>query len=165
VTHNSAIGADERLPHPDIAPLFSKQKSKYFIKLGDALNAFRPGEYELVMIEQTWELPPRRFSEIVAAIDKLVDQVWYNRHQVWNEKLRSGEVKLIPDNEDRGMDPLGKRIHEGVWRGAEVAARRMEKKYGIEQLGPWDDFEWGMINGKLSALRWVLGDDWDMLDT
>jgi hypothetical protein len=52
-----------------------------------------------------------------------------------------------------------------VWKRAEEAARRKEKQCGLEELGPWDDFEWGMINGKLSALRWVLGDDWDMLDT
>jgi hypothetical protein len=45
------------------------------------------------------------------------------------------------------------------------AARSVECRYGQKNLGPWDDFEWGMINGKLSALRWVLGDAWDMLDT
>ena len=54
---------------------------------------------------------------------------------------------------------------EGTWKLAQEAARRTEAEIGIENLGPWSDFEWGMVNGKLSALRWVLGDDWDMLDT
>ena len=41
----------------------------------------------------------------------------------------------------------------------------MERKYGKDNLGPYSKFDWGMINGKLSALRWVFGDDRDMLDT
>jgi hypothetical protein len=28
-----------------------------------------------------------------------------------------------------------------------------------------DDWEWGYMNGKFAALRWVLGDEWDFLDT
>lgn len=28
-----------------------------------------------------------------------------------------------------------------------------------------DDFERGMWDGKLSTLRWVLGSEWDFLDT
>jgi hypothetical protein len=27
------------------------------------------------------------------------------------------------------------------------------------------DWHWGFVSGKLLALRWVLGDEWDMLDT
>ena len=46
-----------------------------------------------------------------------------------------------------------------------TAARRLEKRYADGELGPWSDFEWGMINGKLSALRWMLGSEWDFLDT
>jgi hypothetical protein len=40
---------------------------------------------------------------------------------------------------------------------AERTARDKEGNYGPDELGPWDDFGWGMINGKLSALKWVLG--------
>ncbi len=27
------------------------------------------------------------------------------------------------------------------------------------------DFHWGMLSGKLSTLRWVMGDEWDNLDS
>lgn len=43
--------------------------------------------------------------------------------------------------------------------------KKAEEEFGITELGPWSDFEWGMVNGKLSAIRWVLGDEWDMPDT
>jgi hypothetical protein len=52
-----------------------------------------------------------------------------------------------------------------IWKEALRQERKMRKKYGDEFLLPEDDFEWGMINGKLSALRWVLGDNWDFLDS
>jgi hypothetical protein len=44
-------------------------------------------------------------------------------------------------------------------------AKRTDEELGPDDIGPWDDFEWGMLNGKRLAIRWVLGDEWDMLDT
>lgn len=41
----------------------------------------------------------------------------------------------------------------------------LEQEYGKEALQPGDDFEGGIRNGKLSALRWVQGHEWDVLDT
>jgi hypothetical protein len=52
-----------------------------------------------------------------------------------------------------------------VWAAALAAAKKTEEEVGIENLGPWSDFDWGMLNCKLSAVRWVLGEEWDFLDT
>lgn len=56
-------------------------------------------------------------------------------------------------------------VDSKIWKGALESAQKVIEKYGEDNLGPYSDFEWGMINGNLSALRWVLGADWDMLDT
>ncbi len=169
VTHNtkdfSHPNASNKLPHPDLAECFSRVRSLYFITLGEALRRVQPAQFADLMIEQEWVEEPRRLSEIVATIDELIDKVWYNRHQVGRQKIEFGEIKIVEKETFPIKDHLRRPIQRDVWEGALKSAAKVEKKYGLENLGPWDDFEWGMLNGKLSALRCVLGDEWDMLDT
>lgn len=79
--------------------------------------------------------------------------------------VEEGRIKVVDKVTYPRRPGASETVQRDVWKGALRAARRVECRYGKKNLGPWDDFEWGMINGKLSALRWVLGDDWDMLDT
>jgi hypothetical protein len=169
ITHNtrdfSAVNVNNKLPHPDIGGYFSRIRSLYFITLGEALRRAEPALMSDIMIEHQWTEQPRRQSEILDAIDLLFHQVWYNRHMVRRERIEAGKTKIVEKETFPVKDHEKRPIQRDVWEGALKAAARVEKKYGLENLGPWDDFEWGMINGKLSALRWVLGDEWDFLDT
>ena len=169
VTHNikdfSHPAANNKLPHPDIAACFSRVRSLYFITLGEALRRVQPQEFADLMIEQAWIEEPRRLTEIVDAIDLLFHQVWYSRHQIARQKIELGKTQIVEKETFPVKNHSRRPIQRDVWEGALKAAAKVERKYGLENLGPWDDFEWGMINGKLSALRWVLGDEWDMLDT
>ena len=92
-------------------------------------------------------------------------KVWYNRHQNLKYQIERGKTRLVDKESFPVRNQARRPVQRDVWNRALKAARKVEKQYGINNLGPWTDFKWGMINGKLSALRWVLGDDWDMLDT
>jgi hypothetical protein len=169
VTHNksefSSENANQRIPHPDLASFFSRVRSLYFINLPEALRRVDPSLVTDIMLEQSWKQEPRGLTDILAAEDLLFHQVWYNRHWSLRIGIREGRIRVV----DREVLPRrpGRQetVQRNVWKLALGAARRVERRYGKKNLGPWDDFEWGMINGKLSALRWALGDEWDMLDT
>lgn len=169
VTHNkrdfSIENGNYKTPHPDLASFFSRIKSLYFINLPEALRRVEPSLVTDIMLEHSWTPEPRGLTEILEAEDLLFHQVWYNRH--WNMRIGidEGRIKVV-DKETYPRPPgAPETIQRDVLKGALQAARRVERRYGKKNLGPWDDFEWGMINGKLSALRWALGDEWDMLDT
>ena len=109
---------------------------------------------------------PRKLSEILEAEHTLFRQVWYNRH--WNLRcaIESGEHRVVAREEwDANPGRHQDMTVNTIWASALAAAKRTEDEVDLENLGPWDDFEWGMLNGKLSALRWVLGSEWDFLDT
>jgi hypothetical protein len=173
VTHNKHdfSGSDSRVPHADIAVHFSKIKSLYYINLSELLARIDPSAFSEIRWEQTWVDTPRDFSEISDALDVLLKQVWYNRHKNLAWKVEKGKHKIVPREEweanweKRKLAYSQHHTTEDIWNGALKAAKQIERELGADNIGPWTDFEWGMINGKLSALRWVLGDEWDMLDT
>lgn len=101
---------------------------------------------------EEWPMILRRNDNAIReAESEFMDVIWYDRKLVLQNNLKEGSETIDPEIE----------------KGMLSAMRSVERKYGKRKLRNYyhDDFEWGMLNGKLSALRWVMGDDWDMLDT
>lgn len=154
---NNPINYGLRLEYLDIEMTPEEQlsyfaeKDKVYLNLTHRLDNFLSDmdNFKDVVLNKSYLLEERSGEEISETIEELIEKVWYNRHQVLKYKVENGI----------------ERVHPEIWKGALTSAKKVENKFGLENLGPYDDFEWGMINGKLSALRWVLGDEWDMLDT
>jgi hypothetical protein len=168
VTHNvndfSQLTGDNRLPHPDIAPLFSKIKSLYSTNLGELLRRVDPSLLAELKFEEEFIFEPRSAGEISSVAEELAQKIWYDRHQLRQQSIDKGLCQIVAD-QDWDLSMAHNTIKKSIWDGAKKAAAKVERVYGKENLGPWSKFEWGMLNGKLSALRWCLGEDWDMLDT
>lgn len=110
------------------------------------------------------ELEMRNADSISDAEQEACDKVWYSRcYLVVKEELKNGEHKLVkkwkPEYSGQNITT------EKGWKDVQKVAKRIEKKYGKKNLGPYSDFDWGMLNGRLETLRWVMGEDWGILDT
>jgi hypothetical protein len=154
----SMPNGDHRLPHPDLAGLFDGGRSRYAYQvdgLHELLLAYFGDEFLEEYHEAEFlvgEEEPRTLAEIVEAESEFFDRVKYVRDYVrWNE-----DDPAMPDD----LRARAREVREGV-----------EAKHGRETLhkaiGPGHDeaWEYGYISGKLATLRWVLGSEWDFLDT
>lgn len=116
------------------------------------LERITRGKVTLLRRHRLTEAPIRDVKQILAAEAEFFDRIWYDRSLIRERKDKNNGLKRSAD----------------IIKGMLAARKRIEEKYGGRKalLSYYqNDFEWGMMNGKLSALRWVLGDDWDMLDT
>jgi len=157
---------DQRSPHADLVELFPEGKSIYSPNIVDVIRGIDGEMLDEYEIEHNWHDQPRRLSEILEAEYTLFRQVWYNRHWGLRNGVASGEMTIMTSEEFRKLKGHHPEVmSDETWKLALAAAKKTEDELGLDNLGPWTDFEWGMINGKLSALRWILGDEWDMLDT
>lgn len=156
VTSNSSDfskeNGDKRLPHQDLESAFANDGSSYalaFDGLAATLQEHFGEELTEMLEESDFEENPRLLEEIVSSENELFDRIWYQRSLAHIAKLKA-------ESNAHGLDML-----------MEVAGpplKLVEEKYG-DTLGPYSDYQWGMLEGKLSALRWVLGAEWDFLDT
>lgn len=150
----SLPNGDNRQPHSNLANLFAPLGSTYGLGV-DGLNSvlleYFGAEIEALLEETDFEEEPRRLDEILAAEEEMFDRIWYHRSlQHEYGYLDAGDAVEV----EKLRDIAG------------PARQRIEAAYPDPgQLGPFTDFELGMLNGKLSALRWVLGSEWDFLDT
>jgi Restriction endonuclease len=94
------------------------------------------------------EAPIRSLKRILAAEQELSTRVWYGR------KMPAKFYRAQGTPED---------IISGMLKNKREAEKKLGKKSLLSNIA--SDFDWGMVSGKLSAIRWVLGEDWDMLDT
>lgn len=153
-TDFSRASGDRRAPHDDIAEAFDGTGSRYALGvdgLDTVLRDYFSEELEELFEETDFQEEPRRLNEIVTAETEMFDRIWYHRSLQHDYRAQyEGDARDLAR-------------HQHI---AGPGRDRVEATYTEPgQLGPYTDFELGMLSGKLSALRWVLGSEWDFLDT
>ena len=112
-----------------------------YLPNGDFVEWIKEGDEEYPMILR------RNEKDIDKVCEECFEKVWWNRHQSWLAAIESGAEPLT-----KGQKPI---LEEAKRQGA-----RIQRKYGRKNL-VMSDFEFGVLHGKLSALRWVCGSEWE----
>jgi len=93
-------------------------------------------------------LSPKELNEIMQAEKEVSDRIWLHRYLEVNANKEAEQLFLGSTSEESKSQKSPR-------------AAKLKTIYGSELM---DDFELGMLHGKLSALRWVLTSKWDSFE-
>jgi transposase len=82
----------------------------------------------------------RSEDAIAEAHKEFWETLWWNRHQSWHEEVKSGRL-------------VHSEVTRPTYKEARRQAKRIEQKYGRRRLLMVDDYELGLLTGRLSP--WV----------
>jgi Restriction endonuclease len=116
------------------------------------LESITRGKRDFLQMFGLLKVHLRSEREITQAEKELWDRVWYYRHLV-----RIRNAKYAKDGNDEAVPAIAKMTRDIM--------KKKRKQYGRSIGRIMSDFDWGYMQGKFSAIRWTLGDEWDFLDT
>ena len=114
-----------------------------------AFDSMSSEDYHEKFIDWDISIEMRTEEEIGEYMDEAFDRVWLVRKQVLFEQMLCGQAT----------------INVNILKGCMESIDKVCEKYNIDFKEPVSDWHYGYWSGILAALRWVMGDEKDFLDT
>jgi len=74
------------------------------------------------------------------------------------KEIRETENKITDRVLNLKYDPVESNAERGISREAQELTKQIIEKHGKDKIHKYGDFDWGLMVGNLSVLRWLLGD-------
>lgn len=151
---------DRRTHHTDLTEFFPAPRARYATDLSsilapfgqDLVDRYTPAEFD----------EPRRKTEVMDMIDRLEDIHRYHEIRAREALVEAGRLVVVED------DPRGRRnrLPVGQIRRSAVERHRrqlatLEAKLDDDDKRELDEYERGELAGRMAALEWLLGEEWD----
>ncbi|HEY8576920.1 MAG TPA: PIN domain-containing protein [Devosia sp.] len=159
-TDFSQINGDRRIPHPDLSEYFPQGRASFALDLTsvlelfgtDLIYRFTPAEFD----------EPRKKTEVMSMIDKLEDINRYHNIKDREKLIEAGRIVVVDDDPDsrRKVTAPGQ-IRRSMLERQRRQLEVLDTKLDEDDKRDLDDFERGELSGRMAALEWLLGGEWD----
>jgi hypothetical protein len=129
---------------------------------------------ELKRLRKPGKRTKKQVDEFIEKIKTLEDLSFY-------AGMGQGKIEILQAVLDNVEFESEEELFDKVWFGrcdrftaydgaGKEGAQRLVEQYGEDELMSWannysdSQYGWGVLNGKFSAVRWLGGDEWDMLE-